>query len=65
MIGAAVLAFMVLVALTTPLLMNHDPTIATPQARFARPMAEAAAPETGTYIFSAPTTSGATCTAAS
>jgi peptide/nickel transport system permease protein len=50
-IGAVILVFMVVTALLTPLLINHDPTLATPQSRFARPMAEATAPLTGTYLF--------------
>jgi peptide/nickel transport system permease protein len=50
-VGAIVLIFVVLVALLTPVLVNHDPTLAVPQSRFARPMAEAAPPATGTYIF--------------
>jgi peptide/nickel transport system permease protein len=50
-IGASVFVFVVLVALLTPVLVNHDPTLAVPQSRFARPFSEAAAPATGTYIF--------------
>jgi peptide/nickel transport system permease protein len=50
-VGAAILLSIVLIALLTPLLMTNDPTLATPQARFARPMSEATAPLTGTYIF--------------
>lgn len=50
-VGAVVLIFVILVALLTPLLVNHDPTLAVPQSRFARPMAEAAAPASGTYFF--------------
>ena len=51
MLGTAVLGFILLVALLTPVLMNHDPTLPVPQSRFSRPMSEAAAPGTGTYIF--------------
>ncbi len=50
-IGASILGFMVVVALLTPILVNHDPTIATPQSRFARPMGDATPPATGTYFF--------------
>jgi peptide/nickel transport system permease protein len=50
-IGAGVLVFVVLVALLTPVLVNHDPTLAVPQSRFARPLTEATAPATGIYIF--------------
>jgi peptide/nickel transport system permease protein len=50
-LGAAVLGFILLVALLTPVLMNHDPTLPVPQSRFTRPLSEAAAPGTGTYIF--------------
>ena len=49
-IGALILLGVVLVALLTPVLINHDPTLATPQSRFARPMAEATPPATGFYI---------------
>jgi peptide/nickel transport system permease protein len=49
-VGAGILLVVVLVALLTPLLMTHDPTLATPQARFARPFSEATAPLTGSYI---------------
>ena len=49
-LGAVVLLFVVLVALLTPILVNHDPTLAVPQSRFARPLSEATAPATGTYI---------------
>ena len=49
-LGAVVLILVVLVALLTPVLVNHDPTLAVPQSRFARPLAEATAPATGTYI---------------
>jgi peptide/nickel transport system permease protein len=50
-LGAVVLIFVVLVALLVPVLVNHDPTLATPQARFARPFSEAAPPAEGTYVF--------------
>lgn len=50
-LGATILTFVVLVALLTPVLINHDPTLATPQARFTRPLSSAAPPATGTYIF--------------
>ena len=50
-LGAVVLGFVVLVALLTPLLMNHDPTLAAPQARLSPPFTAATAPETGEYIF--------------
>ena len=45
-----VLLFVVLVALLTPALMNHDPTLAVPQSRFARPLSEATPPAEGVYI---------------
>jgi peptide/nickel transport system permease protein len=51
LLGAIVLGFVVLVALLTPVLVNHDPTLAVPQSRFARPFSEATPPDTGTYIF--------------
>jgi peptide/nickel transport system permease protein len=50
-VGAVILILVVLVALLAPVLMNHDPTLATPQARFARPLTEAAPPAEGVYIF--------------
>lgn len=52
MIGAVILAVVVAVAVLvqTGLLINHDPTLATPQSRFARPMAAATPPAQGTYI---------------
>src|SRR5687768_10668668 len=52
MIGAVILAVVVVVALLvqTGLLINHDPTLAMPQSRFARPMAAASPPVEGTYI---------------
>lgn len=51
-IGAAILLVVVVVALAaqTGLLMNHDPRLATPQARFQPPMAAAAPPTEGTYV---------------
>jgi peptide/nickel transport system permease protein len=51
LIGAVVIGFVVLVALLTPVLMNHDPLFAAPQARLQPPMAPAAAPATGSYFF--------------
>ncbi|HZO29232.1 MAG TPA: ABC transporter permease [Chloroflexota bacterium] len=50
-LGAVVLLLVVLVALLTPVLMNHDPTLAVPQSRFARPLSEATPPAEGVYIF--------------
>ena len=50
-LGAIVLVIVALVALFTPVLVNHDPTLAVPQSRFVRPFTEAAPPDTGTYIF--------------
>src|SRR5688572_6656012 len=50
-LGAVVFGFVILVALLTPLLMNHDPTLAAPQSRLSRPFTEAMAPSTGTFIF--------------
>ncbi|MCC7372188.1 MAG: ABC transporter permease [Chloroflexi bacterium] len=51
-IGAGILIVVAVVAVLAQfgLLMNHDPTLATPQARFQAPMAQAAAPATGAYI---------------
>lgn len=50
-LGAVVFGFVILVALLTPLLMNHDPTLAAPQSRLSPPMTSAMAPATGTFIF--------------
>jgi len=50
-VGAVVLGFVVLVALLTPVLVNHDPTLAVPQSRFLPPFSEAPPPGEGTYIF--------------
>ncbi len=49
-VGAVILILVVLVALLTPVLVNHDPKLAVPQSRFARPFAEATAPSEATYI---------------
>jgi peptide/nickel transport system permease protein len=49
-LGALILLFVLGVALLAPVLMNHDPTLAVPQARFARPGAAAEAPAAGTYL---------------
>jgi peptide/nickel transport system permease protein len=48
--GASVLGLVVLVALLTPVLMNHDPTLAAPQSRLSPPMTEATPPATGVFI---------------
>ena len=50
-IGAVVLGFVLLVAILTPVLMNHDPTFAAPQARLQPPFSPPAAPDTAEYIF--------------
>src|SRR3954447_21581926 len=50
-LGALILLFVLGVALLAPVLMNHDPTLAVPQARFAKPGSTAEAPAKGTYIF--------------
>jgi len=49
-LGAAILLFIVFVAVAAPLLMNHDPTLAVPQARFSSPGTAAEPPASGTYI---------------
>jgi peptide/nickel transport system permease protein len=49
-IGAATLLLVFAVAVLTPVLINHDPTLATPQSRFLTPGATADAPASGTYI---------------
>src|SRR5690242_15836321 len=48
--GAVVFGLVVLVALLTPVLMNHDPTLAAPEVRLSPPMTQAAAPASGTFI---------------
>lgn len=53
MVGATVLGFVLLVALLTPVLMNHDPTAAMPQARFTPPLTEASDPTAGMYLLGA------------
>ena len=52
-IGALVLGFVILVALLTPLLVNHDPTLAIPQTRFTPPLGVPSDPTAGTYILGA------------
>src|ERR1044071_6666891 len=49
-LGALILLLVLGVAVFTPLLMNHDPTLAVPQARFMSPGATAEAPASGTYV---------------
>lgn len=49
-IGAAILLLVLAVAVLTPVLINHDPTLAVPQARFLTPGSTADAPVSGTYI---------------
>jgi len=50
LIGALILLFILFVAIATPVLMNHDPTLAVPQSRFLSPGSTAEAPISGTYI---------------
>jgi peptide/nickel transport system permease protein len=49
-LGALILLLVLGVALFTPVLMNHDPTLAVPQARFLSPGSTAEAPASGTYV---------------
>src|SRR6266536_2946035 len=50
-LGALILLLVAAVALFTPLLVNHDPTLAVPQSRFLSPGSPAEAPASGTYVF--------------
>src|SRR5438067_12526721 len=49
-LGALILLLVVAVAVLAPALMNHDPTLAVPQARFLKPGSAAEAPASGTYL---------------
>jgi peptide/nickel transport system permease protein len=50
-VGAAILLFVVVVALLVPILVNHDPAFSLPQDRLKAPFTASSAPSGGEYFF--------------